>query len=106
MNDIWNFLVGLGDGLKDALNAVNPLPVLVIGILIGFFQPKPDRYLLKAAVAVVLAIGVQIMWPALLGRAMAMPDIRHLASIAQVFILFFFAYGIIGVLGTLKTAMK
>lgn len=106
MNDIWNFLLALGDGLKDAYNSVNPVPVLIVGILIGFFQPKPDRYLLKAAVAVVLAIGIRIFWPALIGRTMDMPDVRHLSSIVQVFILFIIAYGAVGLLGTLKSAMK
>ncbi len=106
MNDIWNFLVGLGDGLKDAYNSVNPVPVLLIGILIGFFQPKPDRYLLKAAIAVVLAIGIRMLWPALIGRAMDIPDVRHLSSLVQLFILFIIAYGAVGLLGTLKSAMK
>ena len=106
MNDIWNFLVALGDGLKDAYSSVNPVPVLIVGILIGFFQPKADRYLLKSAIAVILAIGIRIMWPTLIGRAMDMPDVRHLSSLVQLFILFIVAYGAIGLIGTLKTAMK
>ncbi|ESQ73574.1 hypothetical protein [Asticcacaulis sp. AC402] len=106
MNDIWNFLQDISEGLRAAVNGVNPLPVLIIGMLIGFLQPKPDRLMLKAAAAVALSFGIQTVWPALLGRPMSFPDFQQLESIAQLFILFVFAFGIIGVLGTLKSAMK
>ncbi|EGF92083.1 putative membrane protein [Asticcacaulis biprosthecium C19] len=106
MNDIWNFFQDLSDGLNAALNGVNPLPVLIIGIIIGFLQPKPDRYLLKATLAVVAAFAIQAVWPALLGRPMNFPDFSRLQSIVQLFILLVIAYGTIGLLGSLKTALK
>lgn len=106
MNDIWNFFQGLADGLQSALAGVNPLPVLIIGMIIGFLQPKPDRFLLKAAIAVALAFGIRALWPALFGRPMDFPDYGRLESIVQLFILFVFAYGVIGVLGSLKSALR
>jgi hypothetical protein len=106
MNDIWNFFQDLADGLNAALNGVNPLPVLIIAILIGFFQPKPDRFLLKSTLAVVAAFAIQAVWPALMGRPMNFPDFMRLQSIVQLFILLVIAYGTIGLLGSLKTALK
>ncbi|MEI9905192.1 MAG: hypothetical protein WDN06_15475 [Asticcacaulis sp.] len=43
MNDIWNFIQGLGDGLQGALAAANLLPVMIIGILIGLFTANTAR---------------------------------------------------------------
>jgi hypothetical protein len=38
MNDIWSFFIGLSDGFRAALADVNPLPILIVAIVIGLLQ--------------------------------------------------------------------
>lgn len=106
MNDIWNFILSVGDGLQDALAAVNLLLVLLIGCVIGLFQQKTDNLALKAFLTVLGAYAISIFLPRLTGDPLAIPDFRHLSAIAQVFMMYVFAYGVVGVIGTMKTAMK
>lgn len=106
MNDIWNFILSIGDGLQDALSAVNLLMVLLVSLAIGAFQQKGDNLALKAALAVVGAYAINIFLPRLTGDPLAIPDFRHLAAIVQVFLMYVFAYGVIGVVGAAKAAMK
>lgn len=106
MNDIWNFLLGLGDGMSNALGAANTLPVLIIGILIGLFQPKADHLALKALITLLIAILVPALWPTLNGRAPVWPNVAHLSTIVQIFMLYIVAFGIIGVFGALKSAFS
>ena len=106
MNDIWNFLLSLGDGLQDALAAVNLLLVLIIGLIIGLFQQKNDSLALKALLTVLGAYAVSIFLPRLTGDPLHIPDFRHLSAIVQVIMMYVFAYGVVGVVGTTKTAMK
>ena len=35
MNDIWTFFVALSDGFRNALGDINPLPILVVAMVIG-----------------------------------------------------------------------
>ncbi len=106
MNDLWSFFLGLGDGLQNALSAANTLPVLLIGILIGLFQPKPAGYALKALIVLIIAMAVPIFWPTLSGRQPVWPDLRHLSTIVQIFMQYVVAFGIIGALGSLKSLRK
>ena len=106
MNDIWNFILSLGDGLQDALAAVNLLLVLLIGAVIGLFQQKNDSLALKALLTVVGAYAASIFLPRLTGDPLAIPDFRRLSAIVQVIMMYVFAYGVVGVVGMAKTAMK
>ena len=105
MNDIWNFILGLGDGLQDALSAVNVLPILVVALVIGIVF-KPEQYAVKALVALILVLAIRIMWPTLSGHRAALPDLRHLSAIVQIFLLYVFAFGMIGMIGSLKSVSK
>ncbi len=106
MNDIWNATLSLGDILQDALATVNLLMVLIVGMIIGLFQPKNDHHALKAALAVVIVYGIRLLLPSLSDHRVAMPDIRHLSSLLQILLMYIFAYGVIAVIGSAKTAMK
>lgn len=106
MNDIWSFLVGLADGLQNAMNAANVLPVLLLGILIGLFQPKADNLGIKALLVLAIAVLVPALWPTLHGGSPNWPDIRHLSTIVQIFMLYVLAYGLMGSLGALKGMMS
>lgn len=106
MNDIWQFLVGISDGFREALGDVNPLPILIVAILIGLLQPKSDRYALKAGLALLIVMAFNIFVPLINGGQPNYPDFRHIGAVAQIFLLYVFAYGMIGVLGSLKAAMK
>jgi hypothetical protein len=106
MNDIWNFILSLGDGLQDSLAAVNLMLVLLIGLVIGIFQQKNDSLALKALLTVLGAYAVSIFLPRLTGDPLHIPDFRRLAAIVQVVMMYVFAYGVVGVVGTTKTAMK
>ena len=105
MNDIWNFFLGLGDGLQDSLSAVNILPILLVGLAIGVFM-KAENYALKALFALILVLAIRILWPTVSGHRAALPDLRHLSAIVQIFLLYVFAYGIIGMVGSLKSVTK
>jgi len=105
MNDIWSFFLGLGDGLQNSLSAANTLPVLLLGILIGLFQPKADNLGIKALLVLAIAILIPALWPTLHGGAPVWPDIRHLSTIVQIFMLYVLAYGIMGSLGALKSLL-
>ncbi len=106
MNDIWNFFLGLGDGMSNALGAANTLPVLIIGILIGLFQPKAEHLGTKALITLAIAILVPALWPTLNGGHPKWPDVSHLSVIVQIFMLYIVAFGIIGVFGALKSGFK
>ena len=106
MNDIWNATLSLGDILQDALATVNLLMVLIVGMIIGLFQPKNDRHALKAALAVAIVYGIRLALPSLTGHRVEMPDIRHLSAVLQIILMYVFAYGVIAVLGNAKSAMK
>jgi RsiW-degrading membrane proteinase PrsW (M82 family) len=106
MNDLWNFSLGLGDGMQNALVAAHMLPILIIGVLIGLFQPKAEHLGTKALITLAIAILVPALWPTLDGRQPVWPDIRHLATIVQIFMMYVVAYGIIGVVGALKSGFK
>ena len=106
MNDIWSFFLGVSDGFRAALADVNPLPILIVAIVIGLLQPKSDRYALKAGTALLIVMAFNIFVPVINGGQPNYPDFRHIGAIAQLFLLFVFAYGMIGVLGSLKSAMK
>lgn len=106
MNDIWTFFVALSDGFRSALGDINPLPILVVAMVIGLLQPKSDRYALKAGLALLIVMAFNIFLPLVNGGRLNYPDFRHIGAIVQLFLLFVFAYGMIGVLGSLKAAMK
>ncbi|MGZ3306675.1 MAG: hypothetical protein ACXU8U_12515 [Asticcacaulis sp.] len=106
MNDIWNFFLGLGDGMSNALSAANTLPVLLIGILIGLFQPKSENLGAKALITVIIAVLGPALWPTLNGGRPHWPDISHLSVIVQILMLYVVAFGIIGVVGALKSGFK
>lgn len=106
MNDIWTFFTGLSDGFRAALGDVNPLPILIVAIVIGLLQPKSDKYALKAAAALLIVMAFNIFLPLVNGGQPNYPDFRHIGAIAQLFLLFVFAYGMIGVLGSLKVVLK
>ncbi len=107
MNDIWSFIQGLGDGLQGALAAANLLPVMIIAILIGLFTAN-SRPALKALIAVVLVFVVRMLPGAINGHLNVpnLPDFRHLAPIVELFLMYVFAYGLIAVIGSMKTTMK
>ena len=106
MNDLWNFSLGLGDGMQNALGAAHMLPVLIIGVLIGLFQPKAEHLASKAFITLAIALLVPALWPTLNGRQPEWPDVRHLSTIVQVFMMYVVAFGIIGVIGALKSGFK
>jgi len=106
MNDIWSFFIGLSDGFRAALADVNPLPILIVAIVIGLLQKKPERYAMKAAGALVLVLAFNIFLPVARGGQPAWADVSHISSIAQYFLMYVFAYGMIGVLGSLKSLMN
>lgn len=106
MNDIWNFILSLGDGLQDALATVDLLMVLVVGLVIGLLQPKADRLAIKAALAVLVVFAIRLLLPSLSGHRIELPDLRHISALVQLFLMFVFAYGVIGVLGAVKSGMK
>jgi hypothetical protein len=106
MNDIWNFILSLGDGLQDALSTVDLLMVLIVGLVIGLFQPKPDKLALKALLAVAVVYAIRLLLPSLSGHRVSLPDLRHLGAIVQLFLMYVFAYGVIGVIGAIKVGMK
>ena len=107
MNDISNFFQSLADGLQGALQAVNLLPALVIALLIAMFTAN-TRHGLKALIAVVLVFAVRMVPGAINGHVALpnMPDFRRLAAIVEIILMYVFAYGIIAVVGNLKTSMK
>jgi hypothetical protein len=107
MNDIWHFFLGIGAGFNEALSTLNPLPVLIVAILIGLFQPKADRLGLKALAAVLLVLAFQVFAPVVMSHSQARwPDLSHIGVIVDLFLMYVFAYGMIGVLGSLKGAAK
>jgi hypothetical protein len=106
MNDLWNFFLGLGDGMSNALSAAHTLPVLIIGIVIGLFQPKAEHLGTKALITLAIAVLVPALWPTLDGRQPVWPDIRHLSTIVQIFMLYIVAFGIIGAIGALKSGFR
>ena len=78
----------------------------VIGLVIGIFQQKNDSLALKALLTVLGAYAVSIFLPRLTGDPLHIPDFRRLSAIVQVVMMYVFAYGVVGVVGTTKTAMK
>ena len=108
MNDLWNFIQGLGDGLQGAMSATSLVAVMFIGLLIGLFT-NPSRPAIKALIAVVLVFAIRMV-PALVnsGRLSAptLPDFRHLSAVVEIFLMYVFAYGLIAVIGALKTGLK
>ena len=103
MNDIWHFFTGAGDGFRDALSTLNPLPVLIVAGLIGLLQPKPDRLGVKALLAVAIVLAFQVFLPVVMRHGAARwPDLSHIGAVVDLFLLYVFAYGMIGVLGGLK----
>jgi hypothetical protein len=106
MNDIWNFILSISDGFREALSDVNPLPIMIIALLIGIFQPRPGNYSLKALAAVVVMLLWFIVSPTLSGHAVAYPDLSRVSRIVELFIMYIFAYGMIGVLGSIKGALR
>ncbi len=106
MNDIWNFILSLGDGLQGILATVDLLMVLLVGLIIGLFQPKADKLALKALLAVVIVYAIRLLLPSLSDHRIALPDFRHIGAVVQIFLMYVFAYGVIGVLGALKAGMK
>ena len=107
MNDIWQFFQNLSEGFRDALGHVNPLPILVVAILIGLLQSKSEKYALKAGIALAVVLAFNIFMPVLVeGGRPAWADISRIESVAQYFLMYVFAYGMIGVLGGLKSVMN
>lgn len=107
MNDIWNFIQGLGDGLQDIMAATNLVPVILIAILIGMFTAN-TRHALKALIAVLLVFVVRALPSAINGHLSipGLPDYHRLAPIVGILLMYVIAYGVIAAIGNLKTAMK
>ena len=107
MNDIWNFIQGLGDDLQDIMAATNLIPVILFAVLIGMFTAN-SRHALKALIAVVLVFVVRMIPSAINGHLSlpGLPDYRHLAPIVGLLLMYVLAYGLIAAIGNLKTAMK
>ena len=77
MNDIWNFILSLGDGLQATLAAVNLMLVLLIGLVIGIFQQKNDSLALKALLTVLGAYAISKAADMQLARNLACEYGKH-----------------------------
>lgn len=104
-DDFAQFLPAMSDAFKAAMIGLNPVPLVIISLLIGMAQTR-GFYVLKAAVAVVPAIIIAALWPAVYGNAPIWPDFTQLEVQIQLLVLLAVSYVIIRLTGLIKSTLS
>ena len=104
--DAVQFVFAMLDSSKAALVGLNPVPVLVTGLLIGMIQSQRGSYFLKALIAVVPAVLVSALWPLALGYHPIWPDLTQPETEIQMVFQVVVAWVVIRVLHLIKSAMS
>lgn len=106
MNDFVQFALAMWDAVKAAMIGLNPVPAIIISLLIGMAQGGRGWTLLKAVAAVVPAMVVTALWPLAYNDAPIWPDLRQLEVEIQVAVLVVLSYVIIRLIGLIKATLS
>ncbi len=103
MDEAMQFFWAMVDATQAALISLNLVPVIVLALVIGL-GAGGRLYLLKAVVAVMVAIPIAAMWPKVYGMEPIWPDVTQLESEIQIGVQLVLAWLIVRVAGSLKLA--
>ncbi|MBP2160018.1 MULTISPECIES: hypothetical protein [Asticcacaulis] len=94
MGEFVQFFWAIVDSTSAALIGLNLVPVLVFSLFIGFALPR-GRSWLKAPFAVIPAMLVVAVWPAIYGAEPIWPDLMQMETEIQTVVLLAVAWAII-----------
>ncbi|MGZ3298595.1 MAG: hypothetical protein ACXU8U_11360 [Asticcacaulis sp.] len=104
MGESVQFFWAMLDAGQAALIALNPVPVIVLALLIGLVQPGRGFTLLKSVAAVVPALIVAALWPQVYGMSPIWPDLAQIETQIQIAVQLIVAALIIRGLWSVKVA--
>ncbi len=104
-DDFAQFWPAMWDAFKAAMIGLNPVPVVIVSLLIGMGQAR-GSYLTKAAIAVIPAIVIAAIWPLAYGLAPVWPDFSQPENQIQLAVLLVVAYVIIRLTGLVKQVLS
>ncbi|MEI9903130.1 MAG: hypothetical protein WDN06_03450 [Asticcacaulis sp.] len=106
MNDYVQLALTLWDAARAAMIGLNPVPAIVISLLIGMGQAGRGGYIFKAIVAVVPAVVITSLWPVIYNDAPIWPDPSQLEVQIQIAVLIVVSYIIIRLVGLIKHTLS
>jgi hypothetical protein len=106
MGDFTQFLWAMWDAAQAAIVGLNPMPVLIISLILGMIQPKRSSALLLAIVALIPAVTVTALLPMAMGYQAIWPDLSQLEVEMQMMMLFALSYIMIRAMGLIKLTLS
>ncbi len=105
-DDFAQFGPAMWDAFKAAMIGLNPVPAVVLSLLIGMGQATRTGYVFKAAAAVVPAVIIASLWPLVYNDAPIWPDLGQIEAQIQVVMLLVVSYVIIRLVSLIKTILS
>jgi hypothetical protein len=102
MDEAIQFFWAMVDATQAALIGLNLVPVIALALIIGM-AAGGRLYLLKAAIAVMVAIPIAALWPKVYGMSPIWPDPRQLEVEIQIAVQLALAWTIVVAAGSLKS---
>ncbi|MEI9905191.1 MAG: hypothetical protein WDN06_15470 [Asticcacaulis sp.] len=106
MNDFTEFTLAMWDAFRAAMIGLNPLPAIIISLLIGMMQAGRGGYIFKAIAAVVPAVAITSLLPALSSIQPIWPDLSQLETEIQIGVLIAVSYVVIRLTGMIKQTLS
>ncbi|ESQ90437.1 hypothetical protein [Asticcacaulis benevestitus] len=106
MGDFTQFLWAMWDAGQAAMIGLNPLPVLLISLVLGMIQPRRSSAFHLAFVALIPAVIVTALLPMALGYQAIWPDLSQLEVEMQLVMLFALSYVVIRAMGLIKLTLS
>ena len=106
MGDFTQFLWAMWDAGQAAMIGLNPIPVLIISLVLGMIQPRRSLALILAFVALIPAVIVTALLPMALGYQAIWPDLSQLEVEMQMGMLFALSYLVIRAMGLIKLTLS
>jgi len=102
MDEAIQFFWAMVDATQAALIGLNLVPAIVLAIIVGL-AAGGRHYVVKSAVAVIIAIPITALWPRVYGMNPIWPDVRQLEVEIQIGVQLAVAWMIILAAGSMKS---
>ena len=106
MTDALPFAFAMWDAFKAAMIGLNPVPALIISLVIGMGQAGRGGVVLKAMVATMPAVLISALWPEVYGARPIWPDLGQIEVEIQIGVLYILCLAVIRAMALIKPALS
>jgi hypothetical protein len=102
MDTPFMFVAAFGDSFGAAMLGLNPIPAVLLAVLVGFVQRRPGWVFVKSLLTAVCALYINAFVPLFTGVTPLWPDFGLMETQIQAVTLLVLSYGLIWLLAAFK----